>query len=86
MGKRYYVYVLRSLQDNKLYVGKTTDLERRFLEHQKGQVQSTKSRRPLKLIFYESFINKSDARRDEIFFKSGYGREILYGKLKNSLS
>jgi len=82
----YYVYVLRSLKDKKLYTGKTADLKRRFKEHNLGKVTATKSRGPFEIIFYEAFKHKTDAGRDEIFFKSGYGREVLKEKLKNSLN
>lgn len=82
----YYVYVLRSLKDKKLYTGKTTDLKRRFKEHNSGKVTATKSRKPFELIFYEAFKHKTDAGRDEIFFKSGYGRGVLKEKLRNSLN
>lgn len=81
----YYVYILKSKKDNKLYVGKTQDLKRRFLEHNSGKVISTKNRKPFELLFYEAFKNKTDAGRDELFFKSGYGREIIKDKLLNSL-
>ena len=83
--KMYYVYVLKSVKDNKLYIGKTKNLKRRFKEHNNGQVPATKTRRPLKLIFYEAFLDSKDAGRDELFFKTGYGREVLKEKLKNSL-
>jgi len=46
----YFVYVLESEKDKKLYTGYTKDLEIRFEEHQKGRVDSTKHRRPIKLI------------------------------------
>ncbi len=47
----YYVYVLLSEKDHRFYTGYTSDLRRRFAEHEKGQVSSTKLRRPLKLIY-----------------------------------
>ena len=81
----YYVYILRSIKDKKLYIGKTNDLKKRYKLHIKGQVKATKYRLPLELIFYESFKNKTDANRDELFFKSGYGREIIQDKLKYTL-
>ncbi len=81
----HYVYVLKSIKDNKLYIGKTDNLEIRFKEHNQGKVRSTKSRIPFKLIFYEAFSNKTDAGRDELFFKSGYGKEVLKEKIKYSL-
>ncbi|WP_353740199.1 GIY-YIG nuclease family protein [Desulfosarcina widdelii] len=42
----YYTYVLLSLKDRKFYIGYTQDLKRRFEEHEKGFVESTKYRRP----------------------------------------
>jgi putative endonuclease len=83
--KYYYVYVLKSEKDGKLYVGKTTDLVRRVKKHENGEVKATKGRRPLTLVFYEAFKNKTDAGGDELFFKTGYGREVLREKLKNCI-
>ncbi|MDD4106596.1 MAG: GIY-YIG nuclease family protein [Candidatus Shapirobacteria bacterium] len=74
----YYVYVLKSLKDQKIYTGFSSDLKRRILEHKSGLVKSTKNRLPVKLIYYEVFINEKDARNREKYLKSG-------GKAKNSL-
>ena len=49
----YYTYVLLSEKDGKHYTGYTQDLKLRFQQHQNGEVESTKHRRPLKLIYYE---------------------------------
>ncbi|PIV51725.1 hypothetical protein COS18_02170, partial [Candidatus Falkowbacteria bacterium CG02_land_8_20_14_3_00_36_14] len=38
--------------------------------------------KPFKLIFYETFTEKKDATAQKVFYKSGYGREVLKGKLK----
>lgn len=51
----FYVYVLKSSRDQKNYIGCTSDLRRRLFEHTSGAVQSTKFRRPLKLIYYEAY-------------------------------
>lgn len=83
---KYFVYVLLSLKDHKFYVGFTEDLEKRIAEHFQGKVTSTKNRRPLKLIHYEYFINKQDAKAREIFLKSGFGRGQLRLSLKRTLS
>jgi putative endonuclease len=48
----YYSYVLQSEKDNGFYIGFTKDLKLRFEKHEKGIVESTKNRRPLKLIYY----------------------------------
>ena len=47
----FFTYVLQSDADHKFYTGYTKDIELRFEQHQKGQVESTKNRRPLKLIY-----------------------------------
>jgi putative endonuclease len=73
----HYVYVLKSLKDLKLYIGKTANLKRRFNEHQKGKVKSTKNRRPLSLIFYEAFAIKGDAAKRERYFKTSKGKVSL---------
>lgn len=61
----FYTYVLKSKKDNKLYIGSTTDLKRRFFEHNSGLVKSTKPRRPFKLIYYEAYAAEADARHRE---------------------
>jgi len=81
----YYVYVLKSRLDEKLYIGYTTDLKERFKRHQNGEVVSTKSRRPLDLIFYEAYKSKEDAERRERYFKTAKGKSSLRIMLKDSL-
>ncbi|HHT9135512.1 MAG TPA: GIY-YIG nuclease family protein [Candidatus Avalokitesvara rifleensis] len=81
----YYVYVLKSKLDRKLYIGYTTDLKERFRKHQNGEVSSTKPRRPLDLIFYEAYKNKEDAKRRERYFKTAKGKSSLRMMLKDSL-
>ena len=82
---KYYVYVLFSLKDKKFYTGFTADLKDRLLRHSRGEVKSTKNRRPLKLIYYEYFINKGDAEAREVFLKSGFGRDQLKKALRRTL-
>lgn len=83
--KRFYVYTLLSLKDKKFYTGFTTNLKERLQTHARGEVKSTKYRRPLKLIHYEYFINEEDAKAREIFLKSGFGRNQLKHALKRTL-
>ena len=73
----FHIYILISLKDRKLYIGMTNDLRRRFLEHCRGEVISTRFRRPLKLIFAESFLTRAEAERRELWLKSGAGRHEL---------
>lgn len=81
----YYTYVLQSQKDMKFYTGFTKDLKLRFDQHHNGQVESTKDRRPLDLVYYEACVNKEDAVRREEYFKSYHGRMFLKRRLKSYL-
>lgn len=83
---RYYVYILLSQKDHKLYIGFTNDLKRRLTQHANGESLATKNRKPLKLIHYEYFVNIKDAKAREEFLKSGYGRRQLKEFLNNTLN
>ncbi len=72
----YYVYVLQN-KKGQLYKGSTADLRKRALNHNEGKVRSTKKGRPWKLIYYEAFSSKTAAKKEELFLKSGKGRERL---------
>ena len=86
LNNKYYIYVLFSLKDHKFYIGFTTNLKNRLIEHANGLVVSTRNRRPLKLIHYEYFIDKPDAKSREVFLKSGFGRSQLKEALKRTLT
>ena len=79
----FYVYVLRSMKDKKLYLGYTNDLKRRMGEHNSGLNTSTKFRRPLKLIYYEAYRAREDAEHREEMLKL-FGRAL--GGLKRRIS
>jgi putative endonuclease len=81
----HYDYVLLSEKDHQFYTGYTGDLKRRFTEHENGAVSSTRSRRPLKLIYYEACIDQQDATRREKYLKSGNGKIYLNNRLKRYL-
>ncbi len=81
----WYCYILENIKDQSLYKGYTSDLKRRLeLEHNKKRGGTyTSKHAPYKLIYYEAFVNKADAVQAERFYKTGYGREVLKGKLKS---
>jgi putative endonuclease len=76
----YYTYILKSLSDNGYYYGHTSDIENRLKMHNNKKVRSTKSRIPLVLHYFETFDTKSEAYRQEMFFKSAEGK--IYLRLK----
>jgi putative endonuclease len=82
----YYTYVLQSQEDGKFYTGFTQDLKLRFEQHNKGLVQSTKNRRPFKLIYYEACLNQEDATKREKYLKTYYGKMFLKRRLKSYLT
>ena len=82
----YYTYVLLSTKDKEFYTGYTKDLKLRFEQHNKGLVDSTKSRRPFKLIYYEACIDQVDAKKREKYLKSYHGKMYLKRRLKSYLT
>ena len=73
----FYVYILRSLKNRRLYTGSTNDLKRRLNEHNRGQSKYTKHTGPFELIYKEEFLTSSEAYKRELFFKTGKGRDFL---------
>lgn len=80
-----YVYVLISEKDLKLYIGITNNLKKRLKNHNNGYVLATKKRRPFKLIYYESYIKLSDAKRREKYLKGGKGHNELKIQIQDAL-
>ncbi len=81
----FYVYILLSLKDKKFYIGFSSDLRRRMIEHDAGKVVSTKNRRPLRLIGYEAYKTKSEAQRREKFLKTSDGKKDIKKRFIESL-
>lgn len=64
-----YTYILRC-SDNTLYTGWTNDLEKRIQTHNQGRGgKYTRSRIPVKLVYYETFPTKEEAMRREYAIK-----------------
>jgi putative endonuclease len=80
----YYTYVLLDKNLN-FYIGYSQDLKKRISEHQNRQVFATKSKLPIKLIYYEASKNKYDSLAREKYLKSGPGRKFLKNRLKQFL-
>lgn len=80
----HYVYVLLSQKDKSFYIGYTSDLKSRLKSHNEGKNKSTKYKIPYKLIFYEAFLDRIDAKHREIYLKSGWGFRSLKIMLKRS--
>ena len=80
----FYVYFLL-LKNGNVYKGFTSDLKRRYAEHVRGKVASTRHHRPVKLVAYEAYLLKSDAMRRERFLKTREGRRSYLMQYKDTL-
>ena len=85
----FYIYILRSLKDGKLYTGHTSDLAERLQRHNEGRVKSTKNRRPLEIAYFEEHDSRGSAMKRESFLKSPDGGplklKLIEGFEKNQL-
>ena len=74
----FYTYVLKSIKNNKRYVGQTSkDVFERLREHNTGSNKWTRANRPFMVVHFERYSNKVEAIRRERFLKSGQGRKWL---------
>lgn len=82
----FYVYVLQSIVDGNFYVGFTKDLKNRFLLHNSGKIDSTKNRKPLKIVYCECCVNRDDATHREKYLKTSWGKRYIKNRIKNYLT
>ncbi len=73
----FYTYVLISNKDHQFYIGWSDNLANTIKQHQMGNVESTKARLPMELVYYEACLTKEKAIIREKQLKSGYGRIYL---------
>jgi putative endonuclease len=79
------MYALKSLRNADLYIGFSTDLRQRFHDHNGGNVKATKGYRPWKLVYYEAFLDETDARRREKQLKQHKAKSDLIKQIEVSL-
>ena len=77
MAETNYTYLLRCA-DGTLYCGWTNDLNKRVAAHNAGAgAKYTKPRRPVELVYFETFATKQEAMRREAEIKSLTRQEKL---------
>ncbi len=76
----FFVYIIQSLTDQSFYIGYTSDVKSRIWQHNNGISRYTKKKIPWKLVYTESFQNKSDAIKREKFLKKQKNSEF-YNRL-----
>ncbi len=73
----YFVYILQSEKNGKYYIGSTSNLERRILEHNSGKTRSLKYLIPLKVVFKKKFETINEAIKIERKLKIMKNRSII---------
>ncbi len=76
------VYILL-INNGQYYIGSTNDIDRRIHEHNSGKTNSTRNKRPVKLVFSQQFSTLSEARRIEYELKKLKSRKILEKIISN---
>ena len=79
----YWIYVLKSVNYEKTYVGLTKDLQRRFTEHNNGKSKYTNKFKPWIIVYTEQAENLQLARIKEKYYKSAAGRKKIKLILNN---
>ena len=74
---KYFVYVIKSEIDGRIYVGFSENVQKRIKEHNSGKTKSTKGYRPWQLFFTLECESRKEAREKEKYYKSGIGKEKL---------
>ncbi len=79
----WYLYILKSNNFGRRYIGITGNIDTRLGKHNSGSVRSTKAYRPWILVYQEEFKTKKEARIRELELKkSGNKREEVFKKIK----
>ena len=73
----YYTYILKSLINNKYYIGYTADLAKRLVEHNSGRVNFTRRYKPWELYYFEEYDDAKHANRRERQIKSWKSRAMI---------
>jgi len=77
-----YTYLLQC-SDGTFYTGWTVDLEARLRAHNSGKgARYTRSRLPVKLVYWETHLNRSDAQRRELIIRK-LGRKQKEGLVQS---
>jgi len=74
----YFVYVIISINHpEQLYIGYTTDINKRLLAHNAGKSTHTAKYKPWKLVIYLAFEKEESALSFEKYLKTQSGRAFI---------
>ncbi|MBI5254349.1 GIY-YIG nuclease family protein [Candidatus Falkowbacteria bacterium] len=78
----FKTYVLFSKCLRHYYIGHTEDLNKRFVDHNKGKVRSTRRGIPWSIVYAENHSTRQDAHKRELQIKA-YKGGVAFKKLIN---
>jgi len=74
---KYYIYILYSESRDRYYIGFSSDVDERLERHNAGASKSTKSGRPWKIVYTESFDTNTEALKREREIKKKKSRKYI---------
>jgi putative endonuclease len=77
----YFVYVMKSKINGRLYKGITGNIEKRLKDHNSGKTRTTKKWKPYELVYFEAVNDRIEARKREKYFKTLSGSKYLKAKM-----
>ena len=80
----YYVYILKSENSGKYYIGSKSNLEDRLKRHNEGRSKYTKHGIPGELLYSEQHLNRSSAIRREKQIKCKKSKEFIEALIRTS--
>ena len=81
----FYVYILYSPSRDKYYVGYTSNVQERIIEHNSGATNYTRSGKPWNLVYKEEYALKSEAIKRENEIKSKKSRKYIENLINSSV-
>jgi putative endonuclease len=83
----YYVYIIKSKKNSRLYTGYSSNLKQRMADHSSGKSAYTRNLKPWSLVYYEAYISKLDAKHREESLKLRSNANMqLRKRIKNSIN
>lgn len=82
----HYVYILKSIKNDSIYIGVTSDVTKRLTEHNAGLNVSTKRYLPWQLVYFEAYLSREDAinREHNLKYRGRAIRQVK-DRIQNSL-
>jgi len=80
-----FVYILRSLKNGRFYIGSTTDINKRLLRHESGNVRATRNFLPVRLELCQEFDNYTYARKIEQRLKDFKRKDFIEKIVKEGI-